>query len=853
MFKWTSLVAALMALNLLHAQMMDDFSMPNLSLWQGDTSDFIVNDAGMLQLDASEPGSSFIYLPLSVEPATWKLDIKLDFNPSDDNGLIIYLLVDDADLDVANGYFLSLGEDGGDDAWILHVLINGSPEVLASGEQNHSVGPAHTLHVSLQEDTLWMIGSDASVTDILTSHPLIDLSADRFFGIACQYTETRKNRFFFDNLSISSGTFRDTVAPVLTNLKVEDAYTLRLTFSEQLDPSNALSADRYSILPDVGALFIQFGQFENELILRSEQPLVPGISYTLQIDDLEDVAGNGAAITHTFMHQPVEEVTPYQILINEIYDDPTPSHGLPEVEYIELFVDQANAPVELSELQLVIGEKVSPLPSTVLLPGSYTILCDAKDAGSMAIYGDVIGMTDFNTLRNTGNTVQLQERTGEVVHTVRYDDSWYGERMKKNGGWSLELINPSDPCALAQNWHGSTSIIGGTPGQQNSVYDTSKPVLALRMLPPRIIADDQIEVVANKQMPNVDLSHFSISGGAAKIIEVDATAGELDRVILHLAPAMRAGESYLLSIDGLRDCAGGALDGIDFEIRLPDVPEPGDLVINEVLFNPVSGGSDFIEILNVSNKVFRASDLYIGNFWNGRQSVEQIVDDLNLWPGTHLVVTEDPVDLLARYTVEDPSLLLENDLPSLADDEGNVTLYIATNGESKVIDQFDYQKSFHSPLLKVQDGVSLERISPTGTTQDSHNWHSAAQSAGYATPTSANSQQADLFGIIESFSIREKVFSPDGDGFNDFLVLQYELGASGTLATIKIFDSAGRMVKELASNLSLATSGHIIWDGANDQGRKSPIGIYTILVEIFRPDGFRDRWKETFVLAARMD
>jgi hypothetical protein len=69
---------------------------------------------------------------------------------------------------------------------------------------------------------------------------------------------------------------------------------------------------------------------------------------------------------------------------------------------------------------------------------------------------------------------------GLTIHQVSYTDDWYRKDLKKNGGYSLEMIDPSKTCLRAENWMASESIMGGTPGNINSVkaelpIDTTAP------------------------------------------------------------------------------------------------------------------------------------------------------------------------------------------------------------------------------------------------------------------------------------------------------------------------------------------------------------------------------------------
>src|SRR5690606_597185 len=55
--------------------------------------------------------------------------------------------------------------------------------------------------------------------------------------------------------------------------------------------------------------------------------------------------------------------------------------------------------------------------------------------------------------------------------SIFYNTSWYRDTQKANGGYSLELIDPLQPCSDVQNWMASIAPEGGTPGAQNSVFN----------------------------------------------------------------------------------------------------------------------------------------------------------------------------------------------------------------------------------------------------------------------------------------------------------------------------------------------------------------------------------------------
>ena len=99
----------------------------------------------------------------------------------------------------------------------------------------------------------------------------------------------------------------------------------------------------------------------------------------------------------------------------------------------------------------------------------------------------------------------------------------------------------------------------------------------------------------------------------------------------------------------------------------------------------------------------------------------------------------------------------------------------------------------------------------------------------------------------------EKTFSPDGDGFQDVLEIQYSSDQAGYLARIAIFDAQGRLVRQLEDLELLAGTGSFLWDGTTDEEQKARIGIYILVAEIFTTEGDTLTEKHTCVLAGRLD
>jgi hypothetical protein len=199
--------------------------------------------------------------------------------------------------------------------------------------------------------------------------------------------------------------------------------------------------------------------------------------------------------------------------------------------------------------------------------------------------------------------------------------------------------------------------------------------------------------------------------------------------------------------------------------------------------------------------------------------------------------------------VKNPDGLLPlSSLPSFPDDEGDVVL-VDVNGT--IVDEVRYKDDWHFALIDNKDGVALERIDPAGKSGDKNNWHSAASTVGFGTPTYKNSQYKLIESVNAVIEVLPKIFSPDNDGTDDIATVSYKVEGSGYVANVTIFDGGGRIVKYLVRNALLGLSGKWNWDGLGERDQKLAIGTYIVFTEIFNLQGKRKAFKNVVVLARK--
>jgi hypothetical protein len=559
--------------------------------------------------------------------------------------------------------------------------------------------------------------------------------------------------------------------------------------------------------------------------------------------------------------------------------DPNPVVGLPEKEYIELY-NRSNKTFNLEGFTLTDASSVTAtLPFFIFHPGAYITIYSAADTIGFAAFG-YVGPTNAFPDLNTSDELILKDQSGEVIDAVSYELFWYQNADKDDGGWSLERINPNRPCEGASNWRASENLLGGSPSQQNSIFDTeadNQSPDALRAFP---LSSDSIRIYFSEALDEVNvsqLSNYSIDDPSISIVAVRLEQPFYNSIILFLDTSLVLGQTYIIRMNaGLSDCVGNpiALKNT-VRVALAEDIQAGDLILNEVLFNPLTNNKDFVELYNRSNKVLNSADLVIsnaqiidGNLANASSlQTSPVVVDWLIFPNEYVVITEDADLVRQAYFTPNPESFIENDLPTFDDKEGNILLYAAYDSSytdnfgqlqvlymAKVLDLFDYQDDFHSPLIDDKNGVSLERIDFDAPSNDPNNWHSAATNVGYATPAYQNSTFLvnDILGkdLIE---LPVETVSPDGDGYEDFLLINYHVNDLGYVANIDVYDASGRLIRNLVNGELLSREGSLQWDGTDNNGRKAGVGIHILFIEIFNPQGDVRRFKKTCIVAGKMN
>jgi hypothetical protein len=848
-----------LVVNVCNAQFSENFSDGEFTsnpIWTPDQPSHWTIVDGQIRSNATTASSQFyISTPSSAAVNTqWEFDVTLLFNTSGANFVDVFLMSDQANLASASisGYFVRIG--GTPDEISLYRIIAGTPVVLINGTDGVTNNASSSLHIKVIRDQagwhLWRAAQGSSNEVLEGESADATLSTSSFFGIRItQSTASFFSKHYFDNL-YAGEIIHDTTPPEVVSATPVSPTSLIVMFNEKLDKASAEAKQHYRLEPGGEPVSAVLNPDLISVVLSFPQTFPDVTTCRLTVDSVADLSRNWLrqGSTSFYFFDPVA-AQPKDIVITEIFADPAPVIALPDAEYMELHNRSPHA-FDLRNWTITDGSSMAALPAFILKPRQYVVLTNAANANLFAV--PTLGLGNFPTLNNATDHLTLVSPGSDTIDQVMYDDAWYRDDDKKQGGWSLELIDTENICEEAANWQASEDIRGGTPGEENSVAASNPDITGPRLLDAVPHATNRIALVFDEKLEaSVPGTEAITIEPAIPIVSVKFTDITLRVLELVLQGTMDSAMVYRISVTGISDCAGNAVQTNASAVvtGLPKKPKPADVVINEVLFNPPPLGGDFVEIYNRSGAFVNLKGWLMGHY---DLSAATLVDakmmfeqDFLLAPGEYLVLVNDAKVFHSQYPQRNPRLA-EVILPSLPDDQGSLAIAF----DEAVIDYFSYESTFHSPFVKNPEGVSLERISPDEITNNPFNWQSASEASGFATPGEVNSNKRSLPSQVSAVRIDPEIIEP-GSNATPSAHIHYDFEKGGFIGNVIIYDGEGRQVKEVARQTLLGAKGFFRWDGDRDDGSRASLGYYLVWFEVFDATGAVHTYRKRVIVAQR--
>jgi hypothetical protein len=650
----------------------------------------------------------------------------------------------------------------------------------------------------------------------------------------------------------------DEQPPILQHLQMVDNTEVRLIFSEAIAYETAADKGNYAISPNRSIRRISSQQ--NTITLYLSQELASEQAYTLTVNGLQDIFGNTLKQTSrelNFVAFSIAERA--NIVINEFLYR-RESAGSPE--FVELFNRTAQN-FDLSGWVLGDASTMAKLDAgTQIKAGDYLVLTDSESLASSL--DNAVFISGFPSLNDKEDTIYIQNAAGATIDSLSYSPDFGGEV----DGKSAERKDPEAASNDPANYATGTADKGSTPGALNSIFapDETSPSLTFA----RVFPNGDIEARFSEFIALSDDLQFSVNGQLLSVASFKSAEG--NRIFLNTSEEIEDDSELSLSVENLRDVKGNAT--LETQIQIARLLKPGNVVINEILYDPINDSNDnrpnqseYIELRNTRDYAVSLEGISVHDApdEDGETSVLTPVSSRSKYVPAHgtalIYAGEAPQFRESGFAEffemgEQPNhTLIRINRSSLSLASTDDAIYL-TAAEGIEIDSVFYDKSWHNPNLVDTKGIALERINPEVPSNEPSNWGSSGDKRG-GTPNRENTlyqtpgeDSEDEIGI--SFS--PNPFSPDNDGTDDRLFINYKLDRSDYLITVYIYDRYGRQVRELADGKLAGSDGSLIWDGRKDDGNRNRIGIYIVIFKAFDSAGGRSKtFKKTVVLARRLN
>ncbi|HLN55210.1 MAG TPA: lamin tail domain-containing protein, partial [Bacteroidales bacterium] len=740
------------------AQVIDDFESGEISTWiqnepgrwKGDTLNAISGSYSLHHIyDNPEAGTDRIAHAIrNLHPGegtiSWSFSLRHGYEPSSSNNWIVFLLSECAVENMtasscSGGFAIGVNITGSDDSLRLVKIKNGVVTTILNTGVNWQtdIGSGAAAKITIERNVTgnWQVNVSKAAGSLLKSSFATDaeLFAAAWFGVSYRYSSTKDRLLWIDDITMDGVFYADTVAPSLVKAVISGRNSIDLAFSEE-PAKGSVSTSLFAMDSGEIASTVEVRDSRNFRIIFPSTFINKKIN-TLAISNICDSAGNCSG-------KMITEFSPVwaekgDVIISEIMPDPVPSVSLPEKEYVEL-TNRTIYGYDLKNWKLWSGGQSYRFLKGYLGPGERMILCHNSDTSSFSVYGEVHGLSSFPALSSERGLVYVSDSLGLVIHGVEYSSDWYNNDLKSEGGWSLEMIDEDFPFFMEGNWTASSSRNGGTPGTMNSASGENRDISFFGIR--NVFPEDSLHIMVefSESLPAIP---GNIKAGEIEAGEITVADPLFRKFRVSLASPLRIRKTYMLSARDLHDIAGNIIQNSDFVFGLTQQAQHGDILFNELLFNPSPGNYDYVELYNVSEKTLDASRLFL-------VSVDDATGDTSamfgissakrcIMPSSYYTITENVAATSGSYPQGDSrSVFASDELPSMSDDEGHLLLL---DRELDIIDEVRYNEKMHYPLLARNEGVSLEKTNPLLPSSEALNWHSAAEIAGWGTPGAQNS------------------------------------------------------------------------------------------------------------------
>lgn len=870
--KFASIITFFFTCNNVDGQYFFDFENITLDKWsQSQRKPWTISAEGAINgklslhhtYDNEEPGLDQISFFLPTIPdleknISWSFSVKHAFDPSSSNNWAIFL--------ASNSPYNEMHSKSHSEALVFGVNYIDSDDFPTLWKQhNGEVTVISKMPINWEDDIKdsivqvaiarssegnWLIKLYNNNGVQISSAIALDnyFPPPHYFGVAYQYSAAQDQKFWLDDFILMGSFTKDSIAPGIDTSFFINKNEIIIEFSE---PVNFTYVTLQNFVPNKFKIVSFQPLSQNKCKITLDQ-YIANDSLRIEVNNISDLYENSASILFydLFLHIPQQ----LDIVVNEFMADPEPQVQQPPYEYIEL-LNKSKFIIDLYNWELQTGSNSFKFPSVKINPDSFLIITKEGNEAFFSPFAKTIGLfSSSSTLLNDSGNIILKDSSNKIISICNYDADWFSG-YKTEGGWSYEMEDPENTCNSFTNLSISKHQSGGTPGRKNSVFAKNPDLLKPEIVKIRVLSDSLL--ILHFSEPLICDSIFSILSFTTenglvyplKIIQEDA---DFTSYRLVFDKVFSYDNKYTLKISSdICDCNKNSLIYDTISFFLPHTMKGDEIAFNEILFNSYPGGSKFIELYNRSGNVVDAGKIILMQYDTITREIIYISkispEGTLFYPNSYLCLTSDIDGLKQYYTIKNEKAIykLEN-FPVLNDKQGILSI---KNSNFIFLDSVNYSHTQHTSFLPGKEGVSIERLSPEINTLYRSNWQSTAETAGFATPGYQNSRYLLQSNSSETINVTPEVFSPNSDGYNDFVFISLPHFQQAMTVSISIFNASGTLVKNLMQNKYIEPGYVQSWDGSNNNGQLASSGIYIIYIQYLFENGKTNEMKKTCVLS----
>jgi regulation of enolase protein 1 (concanavalin A-like superfamily) len=395
---------------------------------------------------------------------------------------------------------------------------------------------------------------------------------------------------------------------------------------------------------------------------------------TAQFRDMSNVTGAvvGTQINPHEQIGPSSRTTP--IVFSEIMYKPAARTDGNNIEFIEIYNSNPFFQ-DISGYQITCADMNYTFPPNTMIPGGAFFVVAASPQSVENVYGlttNVFG--PYTGSLKKSETLQLLDEQGAVLLTVPYSSTYPWPVAADGTGHSIVLAKPSYGEGDPRAWDIS-DVVGGSPGQMDGFTPGSLRNVVINEILPHSenAAVPQFIELYNHSTNSVDVSGCVLTDDSTTnkfVIPAQTVIGPAGFVAFTQFnfTLNGAGETlYFIKPDNSRilDAVqfGAQSDGVSYG-RWPDGANDfyafigrtpgtnnsailiGDIVINELMYDPISGNDDdqYIELYNQGTNTVNLAG------WQFTAGVTFTFPNISIAPNGYLTVARNLTNLFAKYS-----------------------------------------------------------------------------------------------------------------------------------------------------------------------------------------------------------